>query len=114
MQSNHVHMQSRAFSGHFLRNEKIIHLEAESSKKVIFPTTLLFKAGLSKFSFDRKTGTKKLFSPICIVTKKKVKIAPTILCLLEFCLKSVQKIQHTRMSVDLKRFAYFRRSAVNS
>lgn len=86
-------MQSRAFSGHFLMNEKIIHLEGESSKKVIFPT-LLFRAGLRKFSFDRKTGIKKLFSPICIVTKKKVKIVPTILCLLEFHLKSVQKIQH--------------------
>lgn len=56
-------MQKRAISGHFLVKEKIIHLEAESSKKAIIPTTF-FQAGISKFCFDRKTWIRKLFSSV--------------------------------------------------
>lgn len=71
-------------------------LEAGSSKKLIFPTTLLCKADLNKFSSDRKIGIRKLFSSICILTnkKKKSKIAPTILCLLKILFQSIQKLQH--------------------
>lgn len=69
MQSSHVHMQTRAFSGYFLANKKVINLEAESSKKVIFPTT--FQSRPKQVFFDRKTGIKKLFLPICTLTKKK-------------------------------------------
>lgn len=80
--------------GSLLINKKIIHLEAESSKKLVFPTTLLFKEALSKFSFDRKTGIRKLFSSICILTKKRGKIVPTILCFIKILFKSIQKIKH--------------------
>lgn len=74
MKSNHVHMQSKAFSRHFLTNKKVIHLEAESSKEVIFPTTLLFKAGLSKFYLIEKLGLKTIFTYL-YSNEKKVKLA---------------------------------------
>lgn len=66
-------VQSKAFSGHLLTNKKVIHLEVESSKKVIFPTTLLFKATLSKFSLIEKLGLKNYFHVFVLKPKKKLK-----------------------------------------